>query len=434
MRREIARLLGGYATGTLTSEEREALFAAGLEDQEVFDALVREQPLRELLDDPAARAHLLASLDVARVPWYRRRLWLAPTLAAAACAMVAVGAWQMRRANREAAKPPILTAMQRETPPPLPAVAPLREEPAKQVAPVPAGKPPAARRIIAENFKRQVVVPSALATPPPRAAAPLAMPPAPSPNSAPPPVEAGAGAALVAQNSPVRAEVLGTVRDASGATIPGALVTLANPQTDSVLKATTDQSGGFHFFDVQGGKYSLTAESKGFKDYSTDVPVDGNAPRMVNAILQMGVATQAVDVTNMAAVEQVRAELAAYANLSWTIWRRQTDGQAAKADPNQLMAGETVDLRLESRLKGYVTVLDTQANAAPLVTAKQIEPGKPLDMAILPAAAGRRDLRVVFTPQLVAGAAKMSMARSSAGKQSAPQPAARTLTITLNYK
>ena len=54
-REEIRKLLGGYATGTLTPEEQQALFAAALEDQELFDALGREQALRDLLRDPAAK-------------------------------------------------------------------------------------------------------------------------------------------------------------------------------------------------------------------------------------------------------------------------------------------------------------------------------------------------------------------------------------------
>src|ERR1035441_748727 len=60
---DIKKLLGGYATGTLTTEEQQALFAAALEDQELFDALAREQSLRDLLRDPAARAELLCALD-----------------------------------------------------------------------------------------------------------------------------------------------------------------------------------------------------------------------------------------------------------------------------------------------------------------------------------------------------------------------------------
>jgi hypothetical protein len=59
---EIRKLLGGYATGTLTESERKALFAAALDDQELFDELGREQALKELLDSPEARTRLAAAL------------------------------------------------------------------------------------------------------------------------------------------------------------------------------------------------------------------------------------------------------------------------------------------------------------------------------------------------------------------------------------
>lgn len=60
---EIRHLLGGYSTGTLTGAERARLFAAALEDQDLFDALAEEQPLKDLLDDPESRGYLLAELD-----------------------------------------------------------------------------------------------------------------------------------------------------------------------------------------------------------------------------------------------------------------------------------------------------------------------------------------------------------------------------------
>ncbi|HWQ52725.1 MAG TPA: hypothetical protein VN442_03510, partial [Bryobacteraceae bacterium] len=95
-RREVEKLLGGYATGTLTDEEREALFAAALEDQSLFDALAREQPLRDLLAEPAARAHLISVLGEERPPlgvriaaWLRRPQAIA-LAAGAAVALVAV--------------------------------------------------------------------------------------------------------------------------------------------------------------------------------------------------------------------------------------------------------------------------------------------------------------------------------------------------------
>jgi hypothetical protein len=83
------KLLGGYATGTLTDAEREALFAAALEDQELFDAMAREESLREALADPAARASLLAALDERPLVWWR--FWKpAAALAMAGLASLAV--------------------------------------------------------------------------------------------------------------------------------------------------------------------------------------------------------------------------------------------------------------------------------------------------------------------------------------------------------
>jgi hypothetical protein len=61
-REEIQKLLGGYATDTLSEAERQALFAAALEDQDLFDALAKEQALREMLFDPAARQQVIEAL------------------------------------------------------------------------------------------------------------------------------------------------------------------------------------------------------------------------------------------------------------------------------------------------------------------------------------------------------------------------------------
>ncbi len=52
---EIRKLLGGYATNTLSAQERQLLFEAAIEDQELFNALENEDALRELLDDPVLR-------------------------------------------------------------------------------------------------------------------------------------------------------------------------------------------------------------------------------------------------------------------------------------------------------------------------------------------------------------------------------------------
>lgn len=99
-REEIQKLLGGYATDTLSEAERSALFAAALEDQELFDALAREQALREVLDDPAARQQLLVALRPTRI-WLRRPAVLAMAAGLAGIVIVA-GAllWQKEHTAR----------------------------------------------------------------------------------------------------------------------------------------------------------------------------------------------------------------------------------------------------------------------------------------------------------------------------------------------
>ena len=59
---DVRKLLGGYATGTLTPEESELLFRTALTNQELFDALADEQPLKEMLQDGRIRGELSAAL------------------------------------------------------------------------------------------------------------------------------------------------------------------------------------------------------------------------------------------------------------------------------------------------------------------------------------------------------------------------------------
>jgi hypothetical protein len=83
---EIRKLLGGYATNNLTETERQALFEAALDDQELFDALHQEQALKELLADPLSRAQIRQVLE--KPPSAARPRWWAWTAAVSAVAAV----------------------------------------------------------------------------------------------------------------------------------------------------------------------------------------------------------------------------------------------------------------------------------------------------------------------------------------------------------
>jgi len=98
------------------------------------------------------------------------------------------------------------------------------------------------------------------------------------------------------------AEVLGTVRDASGAAIPKANVTLANQDTGIVAKATTDDNGNYDFFNVRVGRYTIVVEHSGFNKFTTtDVTVNVNARQRVDVTLAVGAVTESVEVTGVAA-------------------------------------------------------------------------------------------------------------------------------------
>ncbi len=85
IRPEAEKLLGGFATGTLTEAEKSLLYSAALEDQALFDALADEEVLRELLADPEVREQLLKALAPPPRAWWKR-----PALLGLAAALLLV--------------------------------------------------------------------------------------------------------------------------------------------------------------------------------------------------------------------------------------------------------------------------------------------------------------------------------------------------------
>ena len=83
------------------------------------------------------------------------------------------------------------------------------------------------------------------------------------------------------------AEVLGTVRDPSGAPSPKPTVTLTNMDTGIQAKTTTDDNGNYDFFNVRVGRYSIAVEQTGFSKFTaTDVAVSVNARQSVDLAMQ----------------------------------------------------------------------------------------------------------------------------------------------------
>jgi len=109
----------------------------------------------------------------------------------------------------------------------------------------------------------------------------------------------------VASGQGTTSRVTGTVQDANGAAVAGAMVSLTNEATGVSFTTTTSESGNYAFDLVQVGKYTVTIEKQGFKKFiSQATPVNVNQPATVSATLETGGVTETVTV--QAGAEQVQ--------------------------------------------------------------------------------------------------------------------------------
>ncbi|MBC7899717.1 MAG: carboxypeptidase regulatory-like domain-containing protein, partial [Saprospiraceae bacterium] len=90
--------------------------------------------------------------------------------------------------------------------------------------------------------------------------------------------------------------VTGSVVDANGAIIPNVTVKLADKARGQVFTTQTTGTGSYLYPNVPVGEYTITIEQTGFEKASKDLTVSLNQTITVDATLQVGGATNAVDV------------------------------------------------------------------------------------------------------------------------------------------
>lgn len=97
------------------------------------------------------------------------------------------------------------------------------------------------------------------------------------------------------------ATVLGAVRDANGAVLPGVTVTLKNIDTGIVVNVQTDADGNYQFTNIRIGNYRVSAEKQGFSTAVAErVNVTVNARQRVDLTMQLGAVTETVVITDAA--------------------------------------------------------------------------------------------------------------------------------------
>ncbi|WP_198137682.1 TonB-dependent receptor domain-containing protein [Terriglobus sp. TAA 43] len=95
------------------------------------------------------------------------------------------------------------------------------------------------------------------------------------------------------------AEVIGTVRDASGAFVPNASVTLTLTERNAVRTTQTNGSGEYTFGLLQNGTYKLSVDAPGFAQYQIQqFALDGGDRRRLDVALTLEGSHVAVNVTS----------------------------------------------------------------------------------------------------------------------------------------
>jgi Carboxypeptidase regulatory-like domain/TonB dependent receptor len=93
--------------------------------------------------------------------------------------------------------------------------------------------------------------------------------------------------------------ISGTVRDSSGAVIPGVTVALINVDTGITLSTTTGSEGQYTFSPVKIGHYSISATASGFQTVQqNNVTVDVQQKVEVNLSLPVGQTTESIVVNS----------------------------------------------------------------------------------------------------------------------------------------
>src|SRR5690242_3023964 len=99
--------------------------------------------------------------------------------------------------------------------------------------------------------------------------------------------------------------IVGNVRDASDAAVAGAVVSIANAETNFTREAVTNESGAYDLVAVPAGTYSLKVTKSGFTPYMLQgLLVTINTVSRADVSLKIGALTESVTVAAEAAVLQ----------------------------------------------------------------------------------------------------------------------------------
>src|SRR5437870_6120610 len=104
------------------------------------------------------------------------------------------------------------------------------------------------------------------------------------------------------------AQITGTVRDQSGAVLPGVEVTATQIETSIARSAVTNETGSFILPNLPLGPYRVEAALTGFRTFvQTGIVLQVNSSPVINPVLQIGAVSEQIEVQANAAMVETRS-------------------------------------------------------------------------------------------------------------------------------
>src|SRR6185369_13319091 len=103
------------------------------------------------------------------------------------------------------------------------------------------------------------------------------------------------------------AQISGSVKDQSGAALPGVEITVTQTDTGVTRSAVTNETGSYILQNLPIGSYRLEASLPGFRSYvQTGIVLQVNGSPVINATLSVGQVTEEIEVTANASLVETR--------------------------------------------------------------------------------------------------------------------------------
>jgi hypothetical protein len=98
-------------------------------------------------------------------------------------------------------------------------------------------------------------------------------------------------------------EIVGEVRDSTGAVVPNATVTATNVATNAVRTTTTNEAGLYTFPALVPGTYTVRVEMRGFRTtVRSNIELQVQQTARIDFALEVGQIAEAIEVSGSAAI------------------------------------------------------------------------------------------------------------------------------------